>query len=208
MRKLSFAIITLLIVGLASLLPFSSQLRTTVAYTSAYAQDGEMPTADEVNEVAREIWCPLCAGVRLDSCELTACKQMKEEIALKLSQGEDTESIKTYFLNQYGPQILGEPPREGFNWLAWILPFAVLIVGGVYMVMSGRRMVAVGRAANTQTMVESGAESGIESGVESGAMVETESVENGSDESDGTGQEKTETNKYTKQLDEELRLYE
>jgi cytochrome c-type biogenesis protein CcmH len=90
-------------------------------------------TANEVNEVAREIWCPLCSGVRLDSCELTACAQMKEEIALMLAEGQDTESIKAYFLEQYGPEVLGEPPREGFNWLAWILPFAALVVGGVFL---------------------------------------------------------------------------
>ena len=188
MRKLAFTIITLLIVCLASLLPFSSQFITTTTYITVYAQDDEMPTADEVNEVAREIWCPLCSGVRLDSCELTACKQMKEEIAIKLSQGEDTESIKTYFLNQYGPQILGEPPREGFNWLAWILPFAVLVLGGVYMVMSGRRMVALGRDTNTQLS-------------SAGTLVE-EPTEN------KQGQEQSEASKYAKQLDEELKLYE
>ena len=198
MRKLSFAIITLLVFGFVSLLPFSSQLTTTGVHTSVYAQDGEMPTADEVNEVAREIWCPLCAGVRLDSCELTACKQMKEEISLKLSQGEDTESIKTYFLNQYGPQILGEPPREGFNWLAWILPFAVLIIGGVYMVMSGQRMVAVGRSANTRSANTHSANT--QPSADASATAETVATESASGQA--------ESNKYEKQLDEELRLYE
>ena len=78
------------------------------------APSGEV-TADEVNVVARELWCPLCSGVRLDACELKACDQMKEVIAIKLSEGEDTESIKQYFVGQYGPQVLGEPPREGFQ---------------------------------------------------------------------------------------------
>ncbi|MBX2999544.1 MAG: cytochrome c-type biogenesis protein CcmH [Caldilineaceae bacterium] len=90
-------------------------------------------TADEVNQVARELWCPLCSGVRLDGCELKACDQMKEIIAIKLSEGEDTASIKSYFVDQYGPQVLGAPPLEGFNWLAWILPFAVMIGGGVFL---------------------------------------------------------------------------
>jgi cytochrome c-type biogenesis protein CcmH len=98
-------------------------------------------TADDVNRVAREIWCPLCSGVRLDSCELKACEQMKEVIAIKLGEGEDTASIQQYFLEQYGPEILGAPPMEGFNWLAWILPFAVLIGGGVFLWMRTQRMV-------------------------------------------------------------------
>ncbi|RIK35505.1 MAG: hypothetical protein DCC55_30150 [Chloroflexi bacterium] len=97
-------------------------------------------TADEVNEVARQIWCPLCSGVRLDSCELKACEQMRQEIALKLAAGEDAESIKSYFLAQYGPQILGEPPREGFNWLAWILPFVALGGGAIFLAVRGRSL--------------------------------------------------------------------
>lgn len=112
---------------------------------AALAQDGvSVPpdvTADEVNAVARELWCPLCSGVRLDSCELKACDQMKDVIAIKLSEGEDTESIKAYFIEQYGPQVLGEPPREGFNWLAWILPVVAVVVGGGFFWRMTRRLV-------------------------------------------------------------------
>jgi cytochrome c-type biogenesis protein CcmH len=101
---------------------------------------GREVTPDEVNAVARELWCPLCSGVRLDSCELKACTQMKEMIALKLAEGEDVESIKRYFIAQYGPQVLGEPPREGFNWLAWILPVVAVIGGGFFFWRMTQRM--------------------------------------------------------------------
>lgn len=104
-------------------------------------------TADQVNAVARELWCPLCSGVRLDSCELKACIQMKDVIALKLAEGEDTEAIKAYFVEQYGPQVLGEPPRQGFNWLAWILPVVAAAVGGGFFWRMTRRMVQAQPAA-------------------------------------------------------------
>jgi cytochrome c-type biogenesis protein CcmH len=97
-------------------------------------------TADQVNAVARELWCPLCSGVRLDACELKACAQMKEMIATKLAAGEDLDSIRSYFVAQYGPQVLGEPPWEGFNWLAWVLPFVVLAIGGYFLWQTMRRM--------------------------------------------------------------------
>lgn len=105
-------------------------------------------TPDQVNAVARELWCPLCSGVRLDSCELKACIQMKDVIALKLSEGEDTETIKAYFVEQYGPQVLGEPPRQGFNWLAWILPVVAVVVGGGFFWRMTRRMVQTQPAAS------------------------------------------------------------
>lgn len=112
--------------------------------SAAYAQDDPPATGtsevtlNEVNEVARELWCPLCSGVRLDGCELKACEQMKEVIAIKLSEGEDTESIKNYFVEQYGPQVLGAPPLEGFNWLAWIMPFLVMIGAAVFLWMRSK----------------------------------------------------------------------
>lgn len=98
-------------------------------------------TADEINTVASELWCPLCSGVRLDACELQACAQMRDLIGQKLAEGEDSESIRAYFLDQYGPEVLGQPPLEGFNWLAWILPFVVLALGGFFLLTTVRRMV-------------------------------------------------------------------
>lgn len=90
---------------------------------------------DEINNIARNLWCPLCSGVRLDTCELKACEQMRQEIAIQLAKGATDEEIQNYFVDQYGPQVLGEPPRQGFNWLAWIVPFAVLVAGALYLLM-------------------------------------------------------------------------
>ena len=49
---------------------------------------------------------------------------MKDEIAIKLAAGDGLPEIKSYFVDQYGPQVLGEPPWEGFNLLAWVLPIS------------------------------------------------------------------------------------
>ncbi len=107
----------------------------------------QTPTPEEVNEIARGLWCPLCSGVRLDVCELKACEQMREVIALKLSEGATPEEIRAYFVEQYGPQVLGEPPRQGINLLAWVLPFVVLAGGAAWLIYQGRRWSAHGRAA-------------------------------------------------------------
>jgi len=129
------------------LLAFSLGLPSASLLAQSDPQPASAPTvdvsaisADEVNLIAREIWCPLCSGVRLDACELKACEQMKEMIAMKLAEGEDLEAIRTYFVAQYGPQVLGEPPMEGFNWLAWILPFVMLAIGGYVVWVTVHRM--------------------------------------------------------------------
>ncbi len=102
----------------------------------------QTPTPNEINEVARELWCPLCNGVRLDSCDLQACIQMREVISEKLMAGESREQIKAYFVTQYGDVVLGQPSREGFNLVAWIFPILAAVVGLgwlVYLVMAWRK---------------------------------------------------------------------
>jgi cytochrome c-type biogenesis protein CcmH len=88
----------------------------------------QTPTPNEINAIAKELWCPLCNGVRLDNCELQACVQMREVIAQKLEAGESKEQIKAYFVQQYGDVVLGAPAGEGFNILVWVLPILVGLV--------------------------------------------------------------------------------
>ena len=113
----------------------------TLLVISASAQ-GPTPTAEEVNVIARELWCPLCNGVRLDTCELRACEQMRETIRDKLAAGESKEAIKAYFVEKYGQIVLGEPPRQGIHWLPWVLPFAALLAGALYIFYLGRTWTA------------------------------------------------------------------
>lgn len=110
-----------------------------IAAWAGAAQAQTSVTPEQVNEVAKALWCPLCNGVRLDTCELKACEQMREVIALKLAEGESLDQIRTYFIDQYGPQVLGEPPQQGISWLAWIVPFAALAAAGVWVVWLLRR---------------------------------------------------------------------
>ncbi len=142
-------LLTLALLGVALLLLalLPALLNTRVAL----AQDAEPLSAealeaarqqisnDEVNSIARELWCPLCSGVRLDSCELRACEQMKDVIRIKLADGEGLDTIRDYFVNQYGPQVLGAPPTSGFNLLAWVLPVLVLVGGGLYLALRLRK---------------------------------------------------------------------
>jgi cytochrome c-type biogenesis protein CcmH len=117
---------------------------------------GQTPTPNEVNEIARGLWCPLCNGVRLDNCELQACVQMKEVIAQKLEAGESEAQIKAYFVEQYGDVVLGAPSTQGFNRLAWILPIVAAAAGLGWLVyfiraMTRRRSAAVQADATSKT---------------------------------------------------------
>lgn len=88
---------------------------------------------------AVKFYCPLCNGVRLDTCELQACIQMRQVISDKLAEGVSKEQIKQEFVAEYGPKVLGEPPRSGLDLLAWIVPIAAIIAGAAWLLYTARR---------------------------------------------------------------------
>jgi cytochrome c-type biogenesis protein CcmH len=94
----------------------------------AWPVHAQTPTPNQIDAIARDLWCPLCNGVRLDNCDLQACIQMREVISQKLAVGESKAQIKAYFVQQYGDVVLGAPANEGFNRLVWLLPILLAIV--------------------------------------------------------------------------------
>lgn len=98
----------------------------------AYAQD-DIPTDDEVNEVAKGLYCPVCENTPLDVCPTEACKQWRNVIRTQLAEGKTEEEIKQYFVDYYGDRVLAEPPRTGLNWLIYVLPPALILLGAVWL---------------------------------------------------------------------------
>lgn len=103
-----------------------------VGFSSAAAQTPQPPSDDEVNAIAKQMFCPVCESTPLDVCPTEACKQWRELIRLKLSEGWSEQQIKDYFVEQYGARVLAEPPRQGFNWVFYLVPPLFLLVG-VYL---------------------------------------------------------------------------
>lgn len=89
-------------------------------------------TDNEVNAIAKQLYCPVCENIPLDVCPTQACAQWRELIREKLGAGWTEDEIKTYFVNQYGDRVLAEPPRTGLNWLVYIIP-PLAILGGIYI---------------------------------------------------------------------------
>ena len=90
------------------------------------------PADDDVNHVARELYCPVCENIPLDVCPTQACAQWRELIRQKLAEGWSKGQIEQYFVAQYGDRVLAEPPRRGLNWLVYLVP-PVFILFGIYL---------------------------------------------------------------------------
>jgi cytochrome c-type biogenesis protein CcmH len=97
------------------------------------------PSDDEVNLIARQLYCPVCENVPLDVCPTQACAQWRATIREKLGLGWGEQQIKDYFVAQYGDRVLAAPPARGLNWLVYLLPPLVLIGAGFLLWQTMRR---------------------------------------------------------------------
>lgn len=104
------------------------------------------PSDDDVNRIARQMYCPVCQNTPLDVCATQACAQWRALIRDKLAQGWTDDQIKQYFVQQYGARVLAEPPHQGLNWLIYIVP-PVLLVFGLFMLY--RALVSLRKPAIT-----------------------------------------------------------
>jgi cytochrome c-type biogenesis protein CcmH len=94
---------------------------------------GPTPTDDEVNRIAKQLYCPVCESTPLDVCPTEACRQWRDLIRTMLSEGKSEEEIKQYFVTQYGVRVLSEPP----NRLATYLVPGVAILLGAFLLFRG-----------------------------------------------------------------------
>jgi cytochrome c-type biogenesis protein CcmH len=92
-----------------------------------------IPIASErltVADLEGEVMCPIC-NTTLDQSSSPAARQIKNFIAERIQAGDSKEQIKDRLVAVYGKQILAAPPKEGFDLLAWVLPFVGLVGGAL-----------------------------------------------------------------------------
>ncbi len=94
----------------------------------------EAVTADQINEVASGLYCPVCESEPLDTCGTQACIDWREEIGDQLAAGRTQQEIYDSFVARYGPGVLAQPPTQGFSLVLWLGLPLILLVGGYFFV--------------------------------------------------------------------------
>lgn len=115
---------------------------------------GPTPTDDEVNRIAKNLYCPVCESTPLDVCPTEACRQWRDLIRTMLAEGKSEEEIQQYFVTQYGARVLAEPPNRLVTYLVPVVAIllgAFLLFRGFQMWMKPSRIEADATAAEAET---------------------------------------------------------
>jgi len=127
LSKLAFAFL------IAALFVFlSPELKDVARETFA----AEKPTNSQVSE---GLTCQCGCGLTVANCNMPTCSfsvPMRHDIDRMIDEGKTRAQIIAFFRHQYGEKVLSAPTTEGFNILAWTMPFIALALGGGAMVLA------------------------------------------------------------------------
>ncbi len=95
-------------------------------------------TADDINAVAKQMYCPVCENIPLDVCPTDACQQWREEIGNELASGKTPDEIKSAFVARYGDRVVGTPEDPTLRALSLVATpvvavIAILVAGWVVL---------------------------------------------------------------------------
>ncbi|MBV8358093.1 MAG: cytochrome c-type biogenesis protein CcmH [Deltaproteobacteria bacterium] len=85
-----------------------------------------------LQEVSEGLTCQCGCGLTVANCNHPQCGfsvPVRQQIETMIAQGMGREQIIGFFRAKYGEKILSAPTTEGFNLLAWIIPFAAVFAG-------------------------------------------------------------------------------
>jgi cytochrome c-type biogenesis protein CcmH len=106
--------------------------------------DDETPT---LAELEKEFICPTCQTT-LELSNAPVADRMRAFIRERIAAGDSESEISEALVAQFGEGVLAAPPKEGFNLLAWVLPFAgIALAGAAIGVLAWRWTRHGGRAA-------------------------------------------------------------
>lgn len=113
------------------------------AFSAAAQEQAAVPvTDDQVNAIAKKLYCPVCENITLDTCGTAACADWRYEIRLQLEQGKTEQEIVDDFVSRFGDRVVGTPQDAALRALSLVTPW--VIIGGLliligWMLFSRRR---------------------------------------------------------------------
>ena len=82
------------------------------------------------SDLEAEFVCPTCKTT-LDQSDSPIARRMKQMIRSSLAEGKTEKQIRDELVAQFGPAVVAEPPKKGFDLLAWLVPLGILAAGAV-----------------------------------------------------------------------------
>lgn len=84
------------------------------------------------NDLGHRLMCACGCRQILLECNHVGCSysdRMRAELVAAVDRGDNDDLTLQSFVQKYGPTVLAAPTKAGFDRVAWIAPYAALLLG-------------------------------------------------------------------------------
>jgi len=109
------------------------------------------------NDLGHKLMCVCGCRQILLECNHVGCTysdRMRDELSAALDRGDSDDLSLQAFVQKYGTTVLAAPTTQGFNRVAWIIPYVALflwLASVVLVVRAWHRPAAMAAAGSAQT---------------------------------------------------------
>jgi cytochrome c-type biogenesis protein CcmH len=87
----------------------------------------------------RQIRCLVCQNESIDDSEADLAADLRKVVREQVARGRSDAEIKAFLTDRYGEFVLFKPRFSLGNAALWLTPFAIVGVGGAFLLLGARR---------------------------------------------------------------------
>jgi len=96
----------------------------------ALSTTGLLPEQEQrYHDLIKELRCLVCQNQSLAESDAGLAADLRDEVKAMIIEGADDNEIFRFMTERYGDFVLYQPPLKPQNYLLWVAPFLLLLVG-------------------------------------------------------------------------------
>ncbi|MBO6689186.1 MAG: DsbE family thiol:disulfide interchange protein [Henriciella sp.] len=88
--------------------------------------------------VSKTLRCVVCQNQSIYDSNAPLAQDMRRLVRKRVVAGDSDEEVRDYMRYRYGDYVLMSPPLQLNTFLLWLVPLALVLVGGIWFVLRGR----------------------------------------------------------------------
>jgi cytochrome c-type biogenesis protein CcmH len=96
-------------------------------------------------QISSELRCLVCQNQSIDISDADLAKDLRVIVRERLTAGDTDGQVLDYVVARYGEFVLLKPSFSARNLILWGAPFALVLLGGLVMLIASRRRASAPR---------------------------------------------------------------
>ncbi|MFM5884511.1 MAG: cytochrome c-type biogenesis protein [Novosphingobium sp.] len=99
----------------------------------AYRQLGDPAAEARAKALMETLRCLQCQGQSIADSDAPIAGDMRNQVRLRIAQGEDPEAIRAWLVERYGDYVSYKPRIDGMTWPLFAAPVLLLLIAALLL---------------------------------------------------------------------------